>query len=90
MDSCDPKLVGSSGDRTPNSSATGASMYGLFAWFCKNRGVITAERRDGEKFITARIGKTQVTRLVNVNDVNETSFGKVVHSILKELYASLS
>lgn len=65
-------------------------MYALFAWFCKNRGVITTERRDGEKFIAARIGKMQVTRLVNVNDVNEVSLGALIHSMLKELYENFS
>jgi hypothetical protein len=44
------------------------SFYDLFAWFCKNHGVLNCSKTDGKR-ISARVGKVRASaNLVGVVD----------------------
>jgi hypothetical protein len=62
------------------------SFYDLFAWFCKNHGVLNCSKTDGKR-ISARVGKVRASaNLVGV--VDSAEFGAEVATLLSDLHAA--
>lgn len=61
----------------------------LFAWFCKNEGVITCRKVAGMKAITVRVGKVAEVATVPYLRVSE-EFSNIVAELMVKVYDQTS
>jgi hypothetical protein len=61
------------------------SFHDLFAWFCKNEGVIYFKRTDGMKEIKSRVGKKE-TKTTVTGSIDYDEFGAEIADLIQRLY----